>query len=981
MRLRLSAVLVALLTIATSTFAQKNYGNGLQEYTLENGLTVYLWEDASQPDVHGRIVTRAGSLDEPADYTGLAHYLEHVLFKGTDKIGALDWEKEAPLYQDIIKLYDELVATTDEAKRKELIAAINEKSLEAAKYGATDEFSNLTESYGGDGLNAFTSYDMTAYFNDFPASAMEKWLELNSERLMNPVFRAFQAELENVFEEYNMYQDDYSTHMRDFLFENLYKGTPYERSVIGTPEHLKNPSLSALINFFQTWYVPNNMSLILVGNFDAEAAKPMIEAKFGRLKAKELPARTQITDTDFSGNKKHSIKVGYYPTVMWTYPGIKVGDNDELAVEFMTQMLNNGHSTGLLDRLMLENIVSQAFAYPDNRRLTGRIMVQAIPYYDISQRKYESERTTERIVFNEIDKLKNGTAPEWLFNSVKNQMLQSYKTMFESNNAKVNALTNAYAYGEDVEEYLKRNAAIQAITMDDVKRVANKYFDNSKQMIFSVNEGEPKKNKLAKPSIKPLDTPKGEDSPYALAFKQIPETPVVMAYNNFADVVEMPLYNGVDLFWTENNKNDVFNLTLRFGVGTKEMPKLEYAASLLNSAGMMPNIKAQDLRRQFSELGAACSFSADDNYFYINVSGDDKNLEEICRLMTAQALMPLLDDQQVKSTVTGTYFSRFSEKRNPNILASAVMEYIIYGNNSRYIDRIPMEELYKYSIVDGTVIESFLVNKTNLTTTIQEATDYEVDIHYCGTKPVKEVAEIMKANTPIKQNIKRSNSPQLRNRQTYDKTEVYFLPDSKVQQAKVYFYVNGKPYAISEDVNYDAFNQYFSGGFSGLVMNEIREKRSMAYTAYGNLSTPILPGKDAYLIGYVGTQNDKVADAIDVYMDLLNNMPDHPERVDNIKTFLRQSALSSKPGMRSKSRVYEYWKQLGYKEDPAKVNMNNINNLTYDQIKSFYEANIKGQPVTVVVIGDPKTINMKQIQSKYGKVKKVSPGKLFKGGI
>ena len=99
---------------------------------------------------------------------------------------------------------------------------------------------------------------------------------------------------------------------------------------------------------------------------------------------------------------------------------------------------------------MLENIVSQAFAYPDNRRLTGRIMVQAIPYYDISQRKYESERATERIWFNEIEKLKNGTAPEWLFNSVNNQMLQSYKTMFESNNAKVNALTSAYAYGEDV---------------------------------------------------------------------------------------------------------------------------------------------------------------------------------------------------------------------------------------------------------------------------------------------------------------------------------------------------------------------------------------------------------------------------------------------------------------------------------------------------------------------------------------------------
>ena len=980
MKLRLSAAFVALLALTTSVFAQKNYGNGLQEYTLDNGLTVYLWEDSSQPDVHGRIVTRAGSLDEPADYTGLAHYLEHVLFKGTQNIGALNWEKEAPLYNDIIKLYDELVATTDEAKRKELIKAINDKSLEAAQYGATDEFSNLTESYGGDGLNAFTSYDLTAYFNDFPASATEKWLELNSERLLNPVFRAFQAELENVFEEYNMYQDDYGTHTREFLFSNLYKGTPYERDVIGSPEHLKNPSLSALINFFETWYVPNNMALLLVGNFDAEAVKPMIEAKFGRLKSKPLPERPTYKDTDFSGNKKYSAKIGYYPTIMWAYPGVAMGNDDELAIEFMVAMLNNNHSTGLLDRLMLENVISSAYVYADSRRLTGRIMVNGIPYYDISQRKYESERATERLIFNEIEKLKNGTAPEWLFNSVKGQMLQDYKTMFESNGAKVNALTYAYAYNEDPDEYLKRNLAIEALTMADIQRVANKYF-NQDHMTFSMSEGEPKKNKLAKPSIQPLDPPKGQDSPYALAFKQIPETPVEMVYNNFNDVKIKPIYDGVKLFWTENNKNDVFNLTLRFGVGTKEMPKLQYAASLLNSAGMMPNVKAQDLRRQFSELGASCSFGADDSYFYINVYGDDKNLEEICRLMTAQALMPLLDDQQVKSTVTSTYFSRFSEKRNPNILSSALLEYIIYGNNSRYIDRIPMEELYKYSIVDGTVIESFLVNKTNLTTTIQEATDYEVDIHYCGTKPVDEVVEIMKGNTPIKQNIKRSKSPYVRDRQTYAKTQVYFMPDSKMQQAKVYFYINGKPYAIADDVAYDAFNQYFSGGFSGLVMNEIREKRSMAYTAYGSLSTPIVPGKDAYLIGYVGTQGDKVADAIDVYMDLLNNMPNHPERMDNIKTFLRQSALTSKPGMRSKSRVYEYWKQLGYNEDPGKVNMQNIDNLTYDQIQSFYEANVKGQPVSIVVIGDPKTINMKQIQSKYGKVQKVSPGKLFKGGI
>ena len=309
MRKRFSLVLVALLMCAAGLFAETDYRKGFQEYKLANGLTVFLWEDEDLPSVHGRVVTRAGSIDEPADYTGLAHYLEHMLFKGTDKIGALDWEKEKPLYDEIIALYDQLNKNTDPKKNDEIIKAINEKSLEAAKYTATDEFSNLTTSYGGSGLNAYTSYDVTVYFNDFPAGAMEKWLELNSERLMNPVFRSFQAELENVFEEFNISQDNKDRQQMEFWNSKAYAGTPYARSVIGTAAHLKNPSLSALINFYNTWYVPNNMALMLVGNFDSEAVKPMIEKTFGRLQPKELPARFEYKETDLSGNQKYTAKM------------------------------------------------------------------------------------------------------------------------------------------------------------------------------------------------------------------------------------------------------------------------------------------------------------------------------------------------------------------------------------------------------------------------------------------------------------------------------------------------------------------------------------------------------------------------------------------------------------------------------------------------------------------------------------------------
>ena len=224
--------------LSLSTWLSAQYDVGFTSYKLSNGLTVYLWPDKNQADVSGVVTVRAGAIDEPAEYTGLAHYLEHVLFKGTEKIGAIDWEKEKPHYEKIIQLYDEYAVTEDPVKRADLEKQINEESL-LAQYAYTNEFSNLVEGMGGEGLNAGTSYDMTFYYNNFPGFQLEKWLDLYSERLINPVFRSFQAELENVFEEYNMYQDNNFTHIREFLMSHLYKGHPYERDIIGFPEHLK----------------------------------------------------------------------------------------------------------------------------------------------------------------------------------------------------------------------------------------------------------------------------------------------------------------------------------------------------------------------------------------------------------------------------------------------------------------------------------------------------------------------------------------------------------------------------------------------------------------------------------------------------------------------------------------------------------------------------------------------------------------------
>lgn len=995
----LALVVMAVAGLATMFAQVKNYGNGLQEYKLSNGLTVYLWEDNSVQDVFGRVVVRAGSLDEPADYTGLAHYLEHMMFKGTETIGALDWAKEKPIYDSIIDAYSRLNAwgkahENDKPSKKEnperlaIIKEINELSLRAAKFGATNDFSNLTESFGGDELNAFTSYDLTAYHSTFPPTAMEKWIKLNSDRLINPVFRSFQAELENVFEEYNMYNDDMGTHQRQFIYENLYANTPYDRDVIGYAKHLKNPSLQALIDFYHTWYVPNNMCLLLVGNFNSETAKPLIEQYFGRLEAKELPARIQYTDKPFPSDKA-KLSVGYMPQYIWAYKGVKMGHADETTLDFAISLLNNSHETGLLDRLMLDGEVGGAYVSNDERRIAGRIMVIGVPYYDMATRSFDDIKTTQKLIYKEIEKIKNpNTIPDWLFNSVKEQYYQNAIAMMEYRDAKVNILTYSYTYQTPIEDALNQAEMIRKITKEDVAAIAKKYFDGE-MMLLEFAEGEPKKNKLAKPAIKPLDPPKGQTTAYAVDFKKVPTSPVTVTYSDMNDVKTVNIAPNVKMNYTPNTKNGIFTLTFRYGVGSHVMPELEYAAELLNTAGYRTpegkKMSSQDLHRQYSELGATYSFGVSDSYFFISIQGDEKNLDKILSIVGSQIFTPELDDKQIKNMIQNAYWSRFSEKRSTSVLASALYEYIMYGEQSRFIDRIPMTELYHYTVhEDGSYDESFLVNKTTLTTTILEATGYALDIFYCGQKPVEEVKQVMINRAPKQEKMRDTQSPFYRTRQSYDKTQIYFLHDSRMQQAKVYFYVNATDFSNKQLVDIMAFNQYFSGGFSGLVMNEIREKRSMAYTAYGSYAYPGKLGDKSYLIGYVGTQSDKVADAVDVMMDLITNMPepeDKEARMEDIRTFLYQSILLGKPSMRGKASTFEGWRRLGFNDDPSKTMLPEIEKLTYEDIVNFYQQNIVGKPITIIVIGDQKLIDKKKLESKYGKFVKVSSGKLFKGGV
>ncbi|MDE6215705.1 M16 family metallopeptidase [Bacteroides sp.] len=949
--------------LAALLISLPSFGQGLKAFKLKNGLSVYIWEDNTKSDVYGAVGVRTGSVNDPEQYTGLAHYLEHVMFKGTDKISTLDWAAEEPIYKQIIAKYDEMAEETDPAQKEAISKEINELTIEAGKVSVSSEFSNLMESMGAKGLNAGTSYDYTIYYNSFPAYQINKWLEISSQRFINPVFRTFQSELETVYEEYNRSQDNPGRMQQEFLLNKAFEGHPYSRSVIGLPEHLKNPRLSKLIEYYNTWYTPENMVLILVGNVNARQISGRINAAFGRLAPKSIPERKQYPDLDIKGRTQYNAKIGYYPSVYLVYKGVPSGHPDEKALKIAMELLANNSNTGTLNKLVIDGELTGGAAFPLTFREQGRNVVNLIPLYDENQRRFESNKSAEKKALKAIQQIANGEFEDWAVEAIKNNICRDYDLQMEFNENRANELMDAFINEADLGKVLNYKDEIMAITHDDIKRVAKQYLSDNYLALY-IDKGNSKdENKIKKPGYKPIEPPVGKQSLYATQFKNMPIGHVDEKFIDFSDVQTKQLNDRSKMHYTLNPENNIFSLTLRYGVGEREFPKLGIAADLMNNAGIMGTYEPQQLKEELSKLNATCSVNADEDYLYITMRGYEETLPQACQLLARQILMPKLDDKQLSRIKGSILGSRQQRKENVSLLANALTQYIRYGEKSSYIDELTDKEVYELQI-------------SELTGDINRAANYEAEIFYCGTLPFDNAYDILSKNLPLVANERPSQSPQDRPLAPVTENTVYFLPNANAEQAQISFYLPMQAYDKKDDVLRDAFFQYFSGGFNGLVINEIREKRSMAYSAGAAIMTPEITGNPTCMIGSIGTQNDKANDAVDVFMELINNMPENAERIDNIKSYMRQEALSSHPEFRYKAQYLKRFQQMGYKGDPAEENLPKIDALTFNDIVKFYKEHIKGKPYAIGIMGNPKSIDLKRLE-KYGKVVRLTERKLF----
>ena len=914
-------------------------------YELENGLKVYLNEDSTASNVYGAVWVNAGGKDDPADATGIAHYLEHMLFKGTTELGTQNYALEKPHLDSIKVLYDQLALTQDATEKKQIQSLINQQELKASAYAIPNEFDKLVKSLGSTGVNASTSNDYTNYYNYFPANQMEKWLDIYAHRFKEPVFRLFQSELEAVYEEKNRASDDLQRRILTKFNEYIYGDHPYStQTVLGEVEHLKNPSLTKMYEYFKTYYVPNNMALVLCGNFDASSVKPLIEQTFGTLERGEEAVFPSYDRNAFEGRVVEKVRVTPVKVGFMGYKLVPATHPDRPALTVVSGMMSNSNETGYIDKMNLNNEVLYAGADYDFMEEDGANFIFFVPkIFGKSLKKHEE------IIKGFYQQIAAGDFSDAFFESVKNNIYRNYNLSVENLGARGRALGLSFIYDTDYQEYMAFPDKVAALTKQEVQQAAQQYFGDNYFTLQS-RTGFPKKVKLDKPNFKPISARTEAVSEYAEAFQKIQEEPIKP---QFIDLNSDLSISEDYFFYTENKINDIFTLRLLIPGGEEKDPLYEQLAQAFNATGT-EGLSASELKNKFAQLGATYYFGADRTTFTITVTGLDQNFEA-----TISLLGELLNDFSPDGkTITSLYNQRKTANKldlnDPATGGRILYSYGLFGERSTYKTRLPASQLKQLKPATlKAKREELLANGFT-------------SIHYIGSKEEAAIKDFILSKKLFKKNT--VDTYTFNEAKEVNETTFYIVDDKKSIQSYVYYIVNGRPLDPQKDAAKEAFNAYYTNGLSGLLFQEVREFRSLAYATGGNYIDPLYePTKKGRLVLFTGSQSDKTTDAVEVVMGLINDMPVYPSRFASIKEGLILEAASNKADFRDLSLAAESFIRTGYKQDPAALNFEQFPGLTFEQVIAFYEENIKGKAVSVTIYGDASKFDMDKLKT-YGKV-------------
>ena len=918
----------------------------VKEYILDNGLTVWLNEDNSQPKVFGAVVVKAGAKHCPD--TGIAHYFEHIMFKGTEKIGTVDYESEKILLDAIAVKYDELSQTKDPRTRINIQRKINELSVDAAEFVIPNEFDRLISKYGGTKLNAGTSYDYTEYHNIFSPQYMAHWAEINSERLLNPVFRMFQSELETVYEEKNR-MDDMMLHQAIEKISAIYfHPHPYAYPIIGSTENLKNPRLSEMQKFFEEYYVASNMGLILSGDFDTEAVLPILERTFSRIPGGEVKVVPPVEIRSFKGREKATIRIPIplLKAIAFGFRGVPSNHPDQVALQIAISILNNANGTGYLDQLMVNRRLMGAIVGGESFNEAGFIGIVAVPSL-VSR----SSRTAEKLIWREVNRLKNGDFTDEMFFSLKQEHIRKHFSELEDIDSRCKVLIRLLSQGKTWGDYLHDLIRADRLTKEDVVHVANSYFGED-YLYVRKKTGRYAKEKLTKPDFAPI-LPKHTDSTsvYSKWLETIPvqeEKPRFVDFEKDVETIQLSDY--VTLYVTPNKVNHIFTFKILYGIGVLEQPKLKCLTSYIPLLGTETQSFNQ-FRTRLQTLGSTLDLDVDDHCMSIKVSGFDSVFGETIVAVNDFLTHVKAEKDKLKTLVDDAKLTQKAFFKSNNEVAEALFEYVQYGMYSHFINKPTLKEIKK---IKGQVLVDLF----------HEIQKIECSMHYCGTLETAKVVDIVNQNLGIEKITQKSNSPIYREFVKYDKPLVFFYHMPDVFQNIIYTYMaSDSQETLRKRHEANLFSRYFGEGMSSLMFQEIREFRSFAYYTSGAYRLPPYCRRDkpSRFIAYLSTQCDKTIDALDVLNSLIQKMPRYPEKISTAIHAAVSQTNNDYPTFRDISTKIAAYKRDGYTEDPNRQLLENFSQMQMEDIVRFYQSNVKGRNSVYVVVGNSRKMDMRKL--------------------
>ena len=924
---------------------------------LDNGLKVVMCEEHSQPEIYGAVYVHAGSKNDPVDATGMAHYFEHIMFKGTDRIGTTNWEAEKVFLDSIDLMYDRLHETSDVVQRQVIQQKINALSQKSADYAIPNEVDVILTQMGGKNLNAGTSYDQTMYYNIFPSNQLSKWMDVYVERFRNPVFRLFQSELETVYEEKNMYGDSPITAFQEYLFKEAFGEHPYGRPVIGYTEHLKNPQTSKMREFYNTYYVANNMTLILVGDFDINEVEPMVAEKFGAWHRGELPKEPTYNLPKFNGPTVKEVKMTPVKMGALVFPGVKISDPDYLPLSLACSIFSNGE-TGLTDKLMLENKIMAAMLLPLSLEDHGGNVMIYIP-----KLLGQSHEDAEALIFGCLDRLKKGDFSDDLFEAMRFSSLTDRIYDMESFSSLAGLFLELEMRGMTYEDYLAETKRLETITKDEVVAIANKYFGNDYLDVRS-KMGFPAKDKVDKPNWKPIEAKNTEaksDFAKAIEAQEVPEVePQVVKFGEDVKITEVN--DGFKLYSSSNPRNELFDLQVKFNYGTAHDPDLNRAVQYLNLQGTQTQT-FEEFALALQKIGAEISIFCNDKNLTVRMTGFEKDLNDIMALCNQKLYHPSNDEKFIETLVESEESEFKVGRDDASTWARAVRAYALYGDQSVYLNHTPLKQWKKKK-------------GEELLAEVAEALKYDGHVLYSGNTDPKLVVNMLKENQLVRTNTQKGQEKVYVERK-FTEPQVFIASNKKFRQSNIYFHVPGEKLSLQDEALSSVFSKYFGTDMYSIVFQEIREFRSLGYTAYSYYTYDYLERKPGNLYGFLGTQSDKTLDGMTAFKDLIVNMPVRMEKFNASKEALLKARASDYVGFRSMPASVQNWMKKGYDHDPRGEVTEIIRKTSFEDVQSFYNRMIKGRPVVIMMSGNEKQIDKKEL-GKFGEVTRLKYKQIIK---